>query len=330
MQNIIVIGDTHFGIKNNNMTWCNHQMLGFDEIIEYIRVSVKIYPSTTVIHVGDLFESRSSINHIIYKRVAEKLERIDSILGGDNKMFIIGGNHDYYYPNETKNNFTGIQMLPKYNNIRHIVDESYVESDMLMIPWFEFHNPEKLSSFLKDKDPDKHIIFTHTDPIHIDDSLTDIIKGYQMITGHIHTPERLDNILITGASFPINFSDANSERGFWSMADNDMDSIQFHPIHSSIHFHNISEQDIVDWRDKDMHEDDYVNILIKPSNIECYKDEIKAMNDIFQVSISYIPESYSIDESYNESIDIDALFEKTLPENLTDIYERMKGDISES
>ena len=32
MHNIIVIGDTHFGVKNNSLTWLKHQIQGFDEL----------------------------------------------------------------------------------------------------------------------------------------------------------------------------------------------------------------------------------------------------------------------------------------------------------
>ena len=326
MQNLIVIGDTHFGVKNNSMIWLKHQMNGFDEIISYLKESRKTFDTTTIIHVGDLFDSRSSINPIIYKHVSLKLKELNDILG-DNKMYIIGGNHDYYYPNETKHNFTGIQMLPKYANIEYITNSFLKHDKYVMIPWFEFHNIDTLKNILKQIQKDD-IIFTHTDPLHLDENLYNIIKSYKLVTGHIHTPQVISEYnkihqVITGASFPIDFRDTNSARGFWNIVDSDLNTLDFHPIKSSIHFFTLDETELVNWQDMGIQDDDYVDVKIKASKINDYEDLIKELGGMCNVSISYIPENISIDESFKEVLNVDTICKKLLPEELKNLYQQM-------
>lgn len=330
MHNIIVIGDTHFGVKNNSLTWLKHQIQGFDEIVNYIEYSIRSFDRTTIIHVGDLFDSRSSINPIIYKEVSRELKRIDEILDGNGMMYIIGGNHDYYYPNETSKNFTGIQMLPKFNSIQYIVKESTKiniqgEQNAILIPWFEFHNFDTLKHILKNTSKND-IIFTHTDPIHWEANTRKFMEGMRLVTGHIHQPSTNRNVVITGASFPIDFADANSDRGFWNILDGNIEKICFHPIESSIHFFVLHEDDLTNWREKDIREDDYVEVLIKSSKIQDYENEIKELNGLFNVNISYIPENISIMENTNEPINVDTVFRKLLPEKLKILYQQMIED----
>lgn len=279
-HNIIIIGDTHFGIKNNSMTWLKHQRDGFREIIQYIKGSMQEDDMVTVIHVGDLFDSRSAINPLIYREVTNMLRELDDILGGHKdaqdrlhvgKMYIIGGNHDYYYPWESQNNFTGIEMIPELHNITPIVDGSIRLRDMVLIPWYDFHNPVKLENALRNTG-EHDVIFTHTDPYHMTKETMDLIKGHTLITGHIHQPTSgftsimgIENVLVTGATFPTDFTDRNSHRGFWTIKG---DELNFHPVFSSIHFHTITEDMLEDWKEFGIKEDDYVEILIKQSHTD--------------------------------------------------------------
>lgn len=340
IQNIIIIGDTHFGVRNNSMVWLKHQRDGFMEIIKYMEESIKIYDETIVIHVGDLFDSRSSINPLIYKTVEDLMRTIDLIMGNSQKkshMYIIGGNHDYYYQWESENNYSATLMLPEFDNITYV--NKYAEEctgGIIMIPWFLFHNPISLEEIIKDKNPAKNIIFTHTDPINIDPEIQKLIYGYPLITGHIHQPmiDRENSILITGASYPIDFADTNSERGFWTMtrefnqADiytevSGMGIINFHPIKSSIHFFTITEQMLPDWGKLGIKKDDYVEIQIRVNRIDDYKDILKELNDNFNINIIYLIETNNLITEQTEILDVDSVCRKLLPERLKHIYKQM-------
>lgn len=334
-QNIVVIGDTHFGVRNNSMVWLKHQKDGFMEIIRYVEESVRIYDETIIIHVGDLFDSRSAINPIVYRTVEGLMERINRIMEeprNKSHMYIIGGNHDYYYQWESENNYSSTLMLPTFPGITYANTDTAEYNGILMIPWFLFHNPSTLVDIMKGRTPDNTMIFTHTDPFHMDPALGKIISGFPLVTGHIHQPvldwERL--LLVTGASYPIDFTDTNSERGFWTM-ERDYDGIHtwditigFHPVRSSIHFFTITEHMLPDWRNLDIRKDDYVEVQIRANRVDDYKDILKELNDNFNTNMMYLTESNDMITEHTEILNVDTVCRKLLPERLKPIYKRME------
>lgn len=337
-QNIIVIGDTHFGIKNNSMTWLKHQVAGFQEIIEYIRQSTHEFDTTTIVHMGDLFDSRSSINPLVYKAVFELLGQIDEILNDwncDGEMYIIGGNHDYYYPWESERNYTGIQMLPPYEHIYPVTNHWQNAWDLTFIPWFDFANTNMLRNILTEI-PMNNYIFTHTDPYHFDLTTVKLIEGRHLITGHIHQPEYNPGkqLLVTGATYPTDFVDTNSKRGFWTLQrehegnickiiDPTPFTVEFHEVKSSIHFHTITEDVLGHWQELGIQEDDYVEVRIRQSRIDDYKDVIKELHDRFTTSITHIPEENSIVFENMEVLTVDTVCQQLLPDKLKSLYQNM-------
>ena len=63
----ILITDTHFGIKQNSITWFNSQSnFIYEQLIPYIQTHKDII---RLIHLGDVFDSRSSISVLIAAKV---------------------------------------------------------------------------------------------------------------------------------------------------------------------------------------------------------------------------------------------------------------------
>lgn len=324
---LLIIGDTHFGVRNNSMTWLKHQKAGFEEIINYIKTNAAEFNKLTVVHVGDLFDSRSAINPMVWRGVEGLLNKMDEMLSGiPGRMYIIGGNHDYYYPWESDNNFTSIKMLPKFNNIDIVVDKAVSDPNIgaLLIPWFVFHNKQMLRDAIKHSPSLTDIIITHTDPFHMDPDIQSIIKGHCLITGHIHQPKdewEEDGLLVTGAAYPIDFTDTNSQRGFWTLIDGD--DLTFHPIHSSIHFHTINEDELENWKDLGIQEDDYVEILIKQSHVDDHKKTIKELTDNFGAILTPIAETEHILFESTDILNVDTVCKRMLPDKLKSVYQKM-------
>ena len=100
----IILGDTHFGVKNNSLTWLKYQLKGLDEVIEYVRAN----PGYTIIHCGDLFDSRSTFNLYTVARVQDKFNELSQYV---EHLYVIGGNHDYYSPVDSEDNVSMMTLL---------------------------------------------------------------------------------------------------------------------------------------------------------------------------------------------------------------------------
>jgi hypothetical protein len=69
--------DTHFGVKNHSMTWWKSQR---DFIYQQFMPAIKEYnDDIRVIHLGDVFDSRSGINTLIAAGVRKLFEDIAAI-----------------------------------------------------------------------------------------------------------------------------------------------------------------------------------------------------------------------------------------------------------
>ena len=67
----VVFTDTHFGWKNNSMTWLNSQLdFIYNQFIPHIKL-LSTQDAVRVIHCGDVFESRSTISTYVASKVVQ-------------------------------------------------------------------------------------------------------------------------------------------------------------------------------------------------------------------------------------------------------------------
>ena len=91
----IIITDTHFGVKNNSITWFNSQS---DFIYKQLIPYIKSHQDTIrLIHMGDVFDSRSTISVYIAKKVRKMFKDLAEIC---EDVIVVAGNHDFYSPND--------------------------------------------------------------------------------------------------------------------------------------------------------------------------------------------------------------------------------------
>ncbi|NCU28004.1 hypothetical protein EOM86_15010, partial [Candidatus Nomurabacteria bacterium] len=76
----IIVSDLHFGLKNNNLTWLNHQLKVFeDQIIPLALQLREEYGEVAMINCGDTFESKSSLNPMVVYKVDELFKRLSEV-----------------------------------------------------------------------------------------------------------------------------------------------------------------------------------------------------------------------------------------------------------
>ena len=124
----LVIGDLHFGIKSNSLSWLESQLKFFKD---QIFVTIEEKNIDRIIFLGDVSDIRYSVNQQIgielKKLFREMLNKFN-----DKEFIIVAGNHDYYSPllEQTTNIVCGIYRTVKFIilfHLRHIHPDRYPE-----------------------------------------------------------------------------------------------------------------------------------------------------------------------------------------------------------
>lgn len=267
MKNILIT-DTHFGTKQGSLGWLNSQLEFFtQQFIPYIKEQDE---PVRIIHLGDVFDSRSSIP-VIH---AQKIQALFAEIAGQvDEFIIIGGNHDYYSPNSSE--FCTLDvLLGNIPNIELVTHGMLVRDRMLFVPWYSWLNDKDMVVDMV-KMHRIHSIFTHADIVH--EQIDPRLRGkLNIFSGHIHTPDiKEDTYLFNlGSTFALSFADCNAQRGFWTFQDG---SVEFIPNERSINFHRIKDsevfEDLFPWYD-------YVELYISTQNVgdPAYVERIKECN----------------------------------------------------
>lgn len=310
----IVITDTHFGWSQNSITWLN-SMTGFfyNQLIPYIKQLKSRNEKFALIHCGDVFESRSTINTMIAYNVRNIFKTISDIMGQD--IYIIAGNHDFYSPNDDSIDSINLY-LNNIDGVNIIVNKEFWFNDDLFVPWYVFEDYDKLEKIIRNKKPRR--IFCHTDLQHLKSEYYKLLNGIKVYSGHIHQEWKRNDMINLCSTFALTFADSNSEHGFY-IVDTDTDELTFIKSENTIRFWRLNNEEIFD-----------IDIdSMKNDRVELYIDKINLLNDKFVERISDITsvikcvtvipnqEQTQISESVEfANYDISDICKKNIPEHL--------------
>ena len=137
---IAVLSDTHYGCRKGSKYLHDHFELFYKNIFF---PALEQHGITTVIHMGDAFDNRRSIDlqslewakQVVFNRIVEM----------GITMHMIVGNHDTYFKNTNSINSVGL-LLKEYENIKIYSEVTEVELDklkVLFVPWINQENEEK-------------------------------------------------------------------------------------------------------------------------------------------------------------------------------------------
>lgn len=219
-NNVAIITDTHFGVKNNSEIWLESQLNYFRN--EFIP-ELKRQGINTIIHAGDLFEDRESTNNNVAYSVMELFEK-------DLKDFIIyfvPGNHDSYFKNRIDISIT--KFLDNLENVNRITEMEIINvngKEILFVPWQP--DWEKFTKFVETKPDTCRITIGHfpicgfmlnSKSVSHSGVLSDIFfDNFDMtFSGHFHTrSEQTKNnstIVYPGSPYHLTRHDIGDERG---------------------------------------------------------------------------------------------------------------------
>lgn len=129
-QKLLILGDTHFGISAASDFYLKMQRQFFSRLINYMKEN----DITTLLHLGDLYDNRKSIDIRVLKESTDFFTK--SLMDAEIDTWIIVGNHDTVYKNTIHPN-TVRELL--YWTPFHIIDKptemNVGLARFLLLPW---------------------------------------------------------------------------------------------------------------------------------------------------------------------------------------------------
>lgn len=312
----VIITDTHFGVKQNSMTWLNSQLdFIYKQFIPYVK---SIEDSVTVVHLGDVFDSRSSISTYVGAKVVQAFKDIRKVC---DEVIIVAGNHDFYSPNSDE--VDTINLLLGHLDLTIVSKETLIKNGDAFVPWYKYG--EELPDGFSGR------VFTHADIV--TSPIPECYSGLEIYSGHVHIPEWDEDLKLynLGSCYSINFADANENRGFHMIKDKSGPT--FIPNEHSIRFWRLFDDDIFDpFIEASMKDWDYVEFYISQDNLsnETYTEKLNEMSTRFSHSqiIPKVIEYDKMDMEKFDGYDIGEVIKSMIPENLKDKFGEVLQKVS--
>jgi DNA repair exonuclease SbcCD nuclease subunit len=217
---VAVINDTHFGARQDSEIFLDHQEKFYREIFFK---TLKDRNIDTILHLGDLFDRRKSINFLTLHRTKQMF--LNPLKEMVIRVHLVAGNHDTFF--KTTNEINSLELLLKeYENI-HVYWNSPVKlnigsSSFLLCPWIAKDNKEIVMHEISNTDATilaghfEFCGFEMTKGRLSDHGLdpSDFSKFDMIWSGHFHIPSKKQNVRYLGAPYEMDWGDHDGLRGF--------------------------------------------------------------------------------------------------------------------
>ena len=296
---VAIITDTHYGCRKGSKLFQDY----FEEFYKNVFFpTLEKKEITTVLHLGDAFDSRKSIDY----QSLEWTKRVvlDPLLKYDVHMLV--GNHDAYYKNTNSVNSPSL-LLQNYSNIITYSDPEVIKIgnlNVLLIPWICADNEEKTLRLIKNsgcKVAMGHLELNgfqaHRGHI-MDDGMDSIVfdNFTKVFSGHYHTRSNNGTVFYLGNPYEIFWNDVNDTRGFHIF---DTETLEHTPVNNPYKMYYVIYYDDDNYQTFDTreYENKIVKVIVrKKSNtkkFEKFIDKLYASN----ISELKIVENLQIEEN---------------------------------
>ena len=241
---VAIITDTHYGARKGSDHLHNYFEMFYRDVFF---PSLEKYQVDTIIHMGDIFDSRKSIDlkslEWSKKVVFEPLKKYN--------VYAIVGNHDCYYKDTNYVNSPEL-LLRAYPNIKLYSKATEIEIDklkILMLPWINSENFDETKELIdgcESKVAMGHLEINgfratrgHMMENGMDTSVFD--KFDRVYSGHFHTRSTDGKIYYLGNPYEMYWNDVNDTRGFHIF---DTNTLELTPINNPYKlFYNVYYDD---------------------------------------------------------------------------------------
>ena len=306
MTLIGILTDSHFGARKGSKHLHDYFELFYKNVFF---PALEEHGVETVIHMGDAFDSRKSIDYQSLewaKRVVfDPLKKYD--------VHMIVGNHDCYYKNTNNVNSPAL-LLKDYPNIKTYSSPTNTKVcgiDMTFIPWICSENyDETLKVIQKSKAKiamghlelkgfrvNKHLVMEeHGLEANLFSNFTKVFSG------HYHTRSDNGTVFYLGNPYEMYWTDVNDTRGFHIF---DTETLEHTPINNPYKlFYNIYYEDTPHQTfDASEYSNKIVKVIVRKKSKP--KDFERFIDKLYKIGIQdlKIIENFEIQENENFVID---------------------------
>ena len=242
---VAIITDTHWGSRKGSKLFHDY----FEQFYKNTFFpTLEQQGITTVIHMGDAFDSRKSIDFVgldwTRKVVLEPLSKYN--------VHLITGNHDVYFKNSNKVNSPEL-LLKDYENIKTYSEPTEVNIgglNILLLPWINSENQDKSFKLIKNTRAKVAMGHLELQGFRVNKNLVmdehgleaNIFKNFKKVfSGHYHTRSDNGTVFYLGNPYEMYWNDVNDPRGFTIF---DTETLEhFHINNSYRMFYNIYYED---------------------------------------------------------------------------------------
>ena len=302
---VAIITDTHYGARKGSKHLHDYFELFYKNIFF---PSLEEHKIDTVVHMGDIFDSRKSID----LQSLEWSKRVVFDPLKKYKVHAITGNHDCYYKNTNDVNSPEL-LLKDYSNIKLYSKVSEIKLGklkVLMLPWI---NSENYDDSLKHiKKTTSKVVMGHLELNgfratrgHMMETGMDVNifdKFEKVLSGHFHTRSENGKIFYLGNPYEMFWNDVNDPRGFTIF---DTETL----THTSIDnpyklFYNIYYED-TNYKlfNATEYENKIVKVIVRKKTK--VKDFDKFIDKLYSVGVQDLKIIENFDIQENEDFDID-------------------------
>lgn len=329
----LVIGDIHFGIKTNSVSWLTQQLRFVNE-----EIIPRIDDHDRVIFLGDLFDVRYSTNTQVGCEV-KKLIR-DMVSSHKNiDFYIIAGNHDYYSPIVDFEKYNvyellfGEEFVNAHKNLHIVSLLPLLDNRTLMLPWYFSEDETRYETVMKEYKGKFDIIYCHTDCEHWSADKASLKGDAVVYSGHIHYPYVNEELKLynIGAACAFTFNDVNSQRYIYTIDDGRI--VASYENNVTPKFHRYYNERIFTLNGSDL-ENAYTQLYISKDNI----NKAKYIEQIKNIKTTYTDCSIKtviVDESVQDIINgvslnanIQDYIKHNMPEHLKGKYELLNKKLN--
>ena len=331
---IAILGDTHFGMRNDSIPFHNYYRKFYEEVFfPYLKEqNIK-----TVVQVGDLFDRRKFISfntlHLTKKYFFDYFDQ------NGIKMITFVGNHDTFYKNT--NEVNSIQLvLQEYierGSVECFVEPATVDfggTSIDIIPWICLDNEEQVKKFIADTK--STICMGHFEisgfemdrgNVCHDGMKREELDKYEMVlSGHFHHKSSDGHITYVGTPGEMTWSDYNDQRGFhiFDTETRDLEFIEnpFRMFHKIIYDDTVETFDSVDTRDYSIYKSTIVKVIaVNKTNPVLFDKFIDSLYRVTPLDISIVEDFTDYTEVSDEDVVNQADDTMTTLEKYIDVME---------